>query len=71
MSDSRGGLADAPEFGIRAMTDGILADPALIDGFVGALVAGIGGEANALRGVVDAAVDGIHAEGQQVAGLEL
>ena len=53
------------------MADGILADPALIDGFVGALVAGIGGEANALRRVVDAAVNGVHAESQEVTGLEL
>ena len=70
-ADSRGGLADTAELGIRAVADGILADPAFIDGFVGALVAGIRRESDSLRCVVDAAVDRIHAEGQQVAWLEL
>ena len=53
------------------MPDGVFTNPALIDRFIRALVAGIRREPDTLRGIVDAAVDCIHAEGQEVAGLEL
>ena len=53
------------------MPDGVFTNPALIDRFIRALVAGIRREPDSLRGIVDAAVDCIHAEGQEVAGLEL
>ena len=53
------------------MGDRVLTDPAFVDRFVRALVARVGGEADALGGVVDTAVDGVHAEGEQVTGAEL
>ena len=53
------------------MPDGVFANPAFIDRFIRALVAGIRRQSDSLRGVIDAAVDGIHAEGQQVTGFKL
>jgi hypothetical protein len=70
-ADFRGRSANTPEFGIRAMSDGIFTNPAFIDRFIRALVSGIRRESDSLRGVIDASMDGIHAEGQQVAGFKL
>ena len=63
----RDGLALSP----GVVSGGIVADPAFVHRIVGALVAGVGGETEAIAGVGDRAVHGVHSEEQHIAALKL
>ena len=53
------------------MADGVAADPAIVNRQAGELVAGVAGEAKAVGMIVQAGMHGAHAEGEDVASLEI
>ncbi len=53
------------------MGDGVLADPAFIDGFAGELVTGVRGQADAVRLIVQGGMNHAHPEGDKITGLKI
>lgn len=62
-------LADPSAFDDGSVGHGVVADPAFVDGLAGALVAGVGRDAEAVGLVVEPTMNKSHAEGDEVAGF--